>query len=268
MNANNSDFENVVSPAIQIVRDAGKLLVDRFDGKKQVSHKGRNDLVTDVDELVEEQIIRSLRNAFPGCGIVAEESDPIATETDMTWIIDPLDGTSNYVNGIPFFAVNLALMIGNEVVLGITLDPMRNELFHAVKSRQAYLNQKLIKVSSKEKLEGALIGYDLGYSDEKAKTAIEMILHLWSSIRSTRMMGSAALGLAYVACGRTDLYFHHHLSQWDLAAALVIVSEAKGVTSDRQGQPASLLSTNIIAANRSLHSDFLSKTREATWRIH
>ena len=82
------------------------------------------------------------------------------------------------------------------------------------------------------------------------------------------MMGSAALGLAYVACGRTDLYFHHHLSQWDLAAALVIVSEAKGVTSDRQGQPASLLSTNIIAANRSLHSDFLSKTREATWRIH
>ena len=268
MNANNSDFENVVSPAIQIVRDAGKLLVDRFDGKKQVSYKGRNDLVTDVDELVEEQIIRSLRNAFPGCGIVAEESDPIATETDMTWIIDPLDGTSNYVNGIPFFAVNLALMIGNEVVLGITLDPMRNELFHAVKSRQAYLNQKLIKVSSKKKLEGALIGYDLGYSDEKAKTAIEMILHLWSSIRSTRMMGSAALGLAYVACGRTDLYFHHHLSQWDLAAALVIVSEAKGVTSDRQGQPASLLSTNIIAANRSLHSDFLSKTREATWRIH
>ena len=219
MNANNSDFENVVSPAIQIVRDAGKLLVDRFDGKKQVSHKGRNDLVTDVDELVEEQIIRSLRNAFPGCGIVAEESDPIATETDMTWIIDPLDGTSNYVNGIPFFAVNLALMIGNEVVLGITLDPMRNELFHAVKSRQAYLNQKLIKVSSKEKLEGALIGYDLGYSDEKAKTAIEMILHLWSSIRSTRMMGSAALGLAYVACGRTDLYFHHHLSQWDLAVS-------------------------------------------------
>ena len=268
MNANNSDFENDVSPAIQIVRDAGKLLVDRFDGKKQVSYKGRNDLVTDVDELVEEQIIRSLRNAFPGCGIVAEESDPIATETDMTWIIDPLDGTSNYVNGIPFFAVNLALMIGNEVVLGITLDPMRNELFHAVKSRQAYLNQKLIKVSSKKKLEGALIGYDLGYSDEKAKTAIEMILHLWSSIRSTRMMGSAALGLAYVACGRTDLYFHHHLSQWDLAAALVIVSEAKGVTSDRQGQPASLLSTNIIAANRSLHSDFLSKTREATWRIH
>ena len=133
---------------------------------------------------------------------------------------------------------------------------------------QAYLNQKLIKVSSKKKLEGALIGYDLGYSDEKAKTAIEMILHLWSSIRSTRMMGSAALGLAYVACGRTDLYFHHHLSQWDLAAALVIVSEAKGVTSDRQGQPASLLSTNIIAANPSLHSDFLSKTRAATWRIH
>ena len=268
MNAKNSDFENVTSSAIQIVKDAGKLLVDRFNGKKQVSYKGRNDLVTDVDELVEEQIIRSLRNAFPGCGIVAEESDPIATETDMTWIIDPLDGTSNYVNGIPFFAVNLALMIGNEVVLGITLDPMRNELFHAVKSRQAYLNQKLIKVSSKEKLEGALIGYDLGYSDEKAKTAIEMILHLWSSIRSTRMMGSAALGLAYVACGRTDLYFHHHLSQWDLAAALVIVSEAKGVTSDRQGQPASLLSTNIIAANPSLHSDFLSKTREATWRIH
>ena len=267
MNTKNSDFENVTSSAIQIVKDAGKLLVDRFNGKKQVSYKGRNDLVTDVDKLVEEQIIKSLCNAFPGCGIVAEESDPITAQTDMTWIIDPLDGTSNYVNGIPFFAVNLALMAGNEVVLGITFDPMRNELFHAVKNKQAYLNQTLIEVSSKKKLKNALIGYDLGYSDEKARTAIEMILQLWSSIRSTRMMGSAALGLAYAACGRTDLYFHHHLSQWDLAAALVIVSEAKGVTSDRQGQPASLSYTSIIAANPSLHSDFLSKTQETAWRV-
>ena len=268
MNPKNSDIKKALFPAIQIVKDAGKLLVDRFDDEKQVSYKGKNDLVTDVDKLVEEQIIKSLRNTFSGCGIVAEESEPIAAHTDMTWIIDPLDGTSNYVNGIPFFSINLALIAGNEVVLGMTFDPIRNELFHAIKSEQAYLNEKLIQVSNKEKLEEALIGYDLGYSDEKAGTAIEMILHLWPNIRSTRMMGSAALGLAYAACGRTDLYFHHHLSQWDLAAALVIVSEAKGVTADRQGEPASLSSKSIIAANPSLLGAFFDKTRGTAWRAN
>jgi len=124
------------------------------------------------------------------------------------------------------------------------------------------------KIHNKEKLEEALIGYDLGYSDEKAGAAIEMILHLWPNIRSTRMMGSAALGLAYAACGRTDLYFHHHLSQWDLAAALVIVSEAKGVTADRQGEPASLSSKSIIAANPSLLGAFFDKTRGTAWRAN
>ena len=267
MNTKYFDVDNVVDRAMQITKDAGDLLLDKLKSEKQVSLKGRNDLVTDVDKLVEQQIIESLRTTFDGCGIIAEESDAIRTETGTTWIIDPLDGTRNYVNNIPFFSVNLALAIDDEVVLGITLDPIRNELFHAIKGQGAYLNNKIIQVSNKEKTEDALIGYDLGYSDEKAGTAIEMILHLWPDLQSTRMMGSAALGLAYAACGRTDLYFHHHLSKWDLAAALVMISEARGVATDRYGEPASLLSKSIIVSSHALHADFMYKTRNTAWRM-
>ncbi len=252
--------------ALDVSREAGETLLARLHTDKEVSYKGRADLVSDVDRLVEARVIERLRAEFPGDGFLAEESEGVETSSGYTWIIDPLDGTRNYILGIPFFCTVLAMAEGQDVTLGLTFDPVRGEMFRAVRGGGAFLNDSPIKVSGKTELEEALLSYDLGYVDEKASTAIEMVLHLWPNIQATRIMGSAALGLAYAACGRTDMYFHHHLSPWDLAAALVLVPEAGGVVTDKYENPGSLCSESIIAAGRDLHAKFLRATDGLAWR--
>ena len=252
--------------ALQVAEEAGRTLLDRFHGELQVSYKGRANLVSDVDKLVERQAIEHLRREFPGAGFLAEESEAVAGTTGYTWVIDPLDGTRNYVAGIPFFCVVIALAFEGEVLLGLTYDPIRQEMFQAVKGQGAFLNGDPIQVSTKTELEDALLSYDLGYVDEKAATAIEMVLHLWPNIQGTRMMGSAALGLAYAACGRTDMYFHHNLAPWDLASGLLLVREAGGVITDKYAVPASLRSESVIACGTVLHARFLAATEGLAWR--
>lgn len=257
---------NSLDVALRIAREAGDTLMTRLHSEKEVSYKGRANLVSDVDKLVEKRTIEELRDEFPNDGFLAEESDPVATTSGYTWIIDPLDGTRNYIQGIPFFCVVIALAKGEEILMGLTYDPVRQEMFQAVKGSGAFLNGSRINVSTKTQLEEALLSYDLGYVDEKASTAIELLLHLWPNIQGTRMMGSAALGLAYAACGRVDLYFHHNLAPWDLATSLVLVPESGGVVTDKYDQVASLRSESIIASGSGLHGDFLKKTDGLAWR--
>ena len=190
----------------------------------------------------------------------------MSSTSGYTWIIDPLDGTRNYILGIPFFCVLIALAKDDDVLLGLTYDPVHQEMFQAVKGGGAFLNSSPIKVSRKTELGEALLSYDLGYADDKASRAIEMVLHLWPNIQSTRMMGSAGLGLAYAACGRIDMYFHHHLSPWDLAASLVLVPEAGGVVTDKYATQASLRSESVIASGGVLHDRFLRATDGLAWR--
>ena len=252
--------------ALRVAREAGDTLMTRLHSEKQVSYKGRADLVSDVDKLVEKRAIEELRGEFPDDGFLAEESEPVTTASGYTWIIDPLDGTRNYILGIPFFSVVIALAKGDDVLMGLTYDPVRQEMFQAVKGSGAFLNGDRINVSAKAQLEDALLSYDLGYVDEKASTAIELLLHLWPNIQGTRILGSAALGLAYAACGRVDLYFHHNLAPWDLATSLVLVPEAGGVVTDKYDEVASLSSESIIASGSGLHADFLKKTDGLAWR--
>ena len=252
--------------ALRVAKEAGQTLMDRLPGEKQVSYKGRADLVTDVDKLVEKQVIEALGREFPHDGFLAEESEPVPTTSGYTWIVDPLDGTRNYILGVPFFCVIIALAKGDDVLLGLTYDPVRQEMFQAVKGGGAFLNGSPINVSRKTELEDDLLSYDLGYVDEKASKAIELVLHLWPNIQGTRMMGSAGLGLAYAACGRVDMYFHHHLSPWDLATSLVLVPEAGGVITDKYATPASLHSESIIASGGVLHDRFLKATDGLAWR--
>jgi myo-inositol-1(or 4)-monophosphatase len=252
--------------ALRVAVEAGQTLLTRLPGEKQVSYKGRADLVSDVDLQVEHQVIEELHGEFPNDGFLAEESEAVATTSGYTWIIDPLDGTRNYILGIPFFCVLIALAKDDDVLLGLTYDPVRQEMFQAVKGGGAFLNGSPISVSPKTELEDALLSYDLGYVDEKASKAIELVLHLWPNIQGTRMMGSAGLGLAYAACGRVDMYFHHHLSPWDLAASLVLVPEAGGVITDKYATPASLRSESIIASGGVLHDRFLTATDGLAWR--
>ena len=175
-----------------MAQEAGNTLLDRLHSEKEVSFKGRADLVSDVDLQSERQIIATLESEFPGAGFLAEESKAVEGSSGYTWVIDPLDGTRNYVMGIPFFSLVIALAKGNETLVGLTCDPVRQEMFHAVKGQGAFLNGDPISVSSKTNLEQALLGYDLGYVDEKASTAIEMILNLWPNVQGTRILGSAA----------------------------------------------------------------------------
>ena len=252
--------------ALRVAEEAGQTLMDRLHTEKEVSYKGRANLVSDVDKLVERRVIEELRGEFPDAGILAEESEAVPTTSGYTWIIDPLDGTRNYVLGIPFFCVIIALAKDDDVLLGLTYDPVRREMFQAVKGGGAFLNGSPINVSRKTELEDALLSYDLGYVDEKASKAIELVLHLWPNIQGTRMMGSAGLGLAYAACGRTDMYFHHNLAAWDLATSLVLVPEAGGVITDKYATLASLRSESVIASGSVLHGRFLEATDGLAWR--
>ena len=252
--------------ALRVAEEAGQTLVDRFHGDLQVSYKGRANLVSDVDKLVERQIIEGLRREFPDAGFLAEESEAVDSSSGYTWVIDPLDGTRNYIMGIPFFSQVIALAKGDDLLLGLTHDPIRGEVFHAVKGHGAFVNGSPIRVSAITELERALLGYDLGYVDHKASAAIEMMLHLWPNLQGTRVMGSAALGLAYAACGRVDLYLHHNLAPWDLASGLLLVREAGGVVTDKYASPATLHTDSVIASGKELHADFLRATEGLSWR--
>ena len=252
--------------ALEAARLAGGMIRDRFSSTLQVSFKGRNDIVTDVDVAVEKAVLELVRREFPDFGILAEESQPVTTGSPYRWVVDPIDGTRNFAMGIPHFCTIVALSHGDEPVIGVTYDPMREELFTAEKGKGAFLNGERISVSETPVLSEALLCCDLGYVDEKAGLAIDMIRSIWPGMLSLRLLGSAGLGVAYAAAGRVDMYFHHSLSPWDIVAGLVQVREAGGQIVDKQGKPANLQTSGVIAANPTLIADFLKQTDGLPWR--
>jgi len=249
-----------IEVAVQAVREAGEVIMERFPGSKSISYKeGRSNVVTDVDLLAEERIITVLRREYPDHGIMTEESDDIDGSSPYTWIIDPIDGTRNYAYGIPHFCVALALARDEEVVLGIIYDPVRGELFRAEQGSGAYLNDAPIAVSSRESLSVSLAAFDLGYDSDIGQKMLKVAGALWPEVAAVRVMGSAALGLAYVACGRLDLYFHFSLYPWDLAAGIVLIGEAGGAVTEMEGGTVGIRSRTVVAANRDIHRDFIGK---------
>ena len=252
--------------AMEAARRAGDVAIQRFSQDKKVSYKGRADVVTDVDVMAEKASLAVLREEYPDFSILSEESEAIVTDSPYSWIVDPLDGTRNYVSGVPHFCVVVALALEGEMVLGVTFDPVRNEMFHAERGKGTYLNGAKVSVSSKEELGQCLLGFDMGYVDEKAVKALKLVQGLWPNMQSVRIMGSSALGLAYTACGRLDLYFHHHLYPWDIASGLLLVKEAGGVVVDKKGEPAGLNIPSVIASSPLLVSRFLESTEGMEWR--
>ena len=252
--------------ALDAAQAAGQILRDRFLTSLQISFKGRADIVTDVDLAVEKTILELLRREYPEFGILAEESKPVGTASPYTWVVDPLDGTRNYSMGIPHFCTVVALARDGDVVLGVTSDPVRQEVFTAEAGRGAFLNGQPLSITDKQEIHEAVLGFDLGYVDEKAGLALDMVRSLWPGIQGFRLMGSAALGLAYAAAGRVDMYFHHALSPWDTASGLVLVREAGGQVVDRQGNPAALHTPSVIASSSHLIGRFLQATDGLPWR--
>ena len=245
---------------------AGQIIRDRFATAKDIRFKGRADIVTDVDLSAEKAVLELLRDEFPDFGVLAEESAPIESNSGYTWVVDPLDGTRNYAMGVPHFCTVVALAQGRDIVLGITYDPVREESFVAQAGKGARLNEDPISVSDTREVLNASLCFDMGYVDEKAGLALDMLRSVWPNVQSLRLMGSAALGIAYAAAGRVDLYFHHALSPWDIASGLLLVKEAGGIVVDRAGNTADLLTPSIIAANSDLVGDFLKVTQGQPWR--
>ena len=248
-------------------RAAGRTLVERFATSHSIEYKGRNNIVTETDLLAEQQILSALRQEFPNFGVLAEESGRTDSDSPYTWIIDPLDGTRNYASAIPHFGVVIALAEHGRVILGATYDPMRGELFVAEEGKGATLNGSPIAASTEESLERCIIGGDLGYRDDLGGYALDMSRSLWPEVQGIRIMGSAALGLAWAAAGRYDLYFHQSLYPWDIASGLILAQESGAVIRDIQGNPATLDSDRAVASSPRLAAEFLQRISGSTWML-
>ena len=256
--------------AVEIACDAaslaGEILVRRFDQVKQVAFKGRGNVVTDVDTEVEAEVSAFLRREYPDMGFLGEETAGSREDDGWVWIVDPLDGTRNYASGIPIYSVVVALAVDGEPMVGVNYDPTGGEMFVAEKGRGAFLNGARLEVSNRTALEDSIIGMDLSYSEYGGANGLDVLRAIWPDMQTARIIGSAALGLSYAAAGRSDLYFHHSLEPWDQVAGLLLVREAGGVVTDRNGARAGLRSDGLVASNGALHAEFMRRTEGMAWR--
>lgn len=249
--------------AIRAARAAGKIIAratDQLD-RLQVSVKADNDFVTQIDQQAEQEIIYILHHAFPAHGFLAEESGAQSGD-DYTWIIDPLDGTTNFLHGFPQFAVSIALRHKGRLEQAVIYDPMRQELFTASRGQGAHLNDHRIRVSQRPSLDGALLGTGFPFKQpEFLDLYLDTFKALFPKTAGIRRPGAAALDLAYVAAGRLDGFWEIGLKPWDMAAGALIIQEAGGLVSDFGGGNDYLDSGNIIAANPKVFKAMLQKLR-------
>lgn len=242
--------------AVRAARAAGDLIMRYAERVEDlpVTDKGRNDFVTDVDRGAEEQIKHIISRHYPSHGILAEESGGIEGE-EYTWIIDPLDGTTNYLHGFPQFAVSIALAKADKLVAGVVFDPQRNELFTAVRGEGAQLNSRRIRVSKQRNLEGALLGTGIPYSTTKnLDSYLSMLRALAIDSAGIRRAGAASLDLAYVAAGRLDGFWEIGLKPWDMAAGVLLIQEAGGRVGDLTDGANYLWNGHIVAASPKVYS--------------
>ncbi len=239
--------ESAQTVAMRAAREAGAILKEFYYKDKQIESKGNRNLVTEVDFRSEKCILDILSAEFPDHSILCEESGKTEKVSEYRWIVDPLDGTTNYAFGIPNFCVSIALTHNDEIVLGIIYEPLHDEFFCAQKGKGAYLNDSPISVAHQRGLGMAIIGFDLGYDDIASKEMLALSNGLWSPKTTFRLIGSAALGITYVACGRLDIYFHRSLYPWDTAAAILLVREAGGEVIRPNGESATVWDKQVIA---------------------
>lgn len=240
--------EDLLAHATGLAREAGALLAARVGiAREMVGTKSSStDMVTEVDHASEALIVAGILAARPGDAILGEEGGARPGSSGVRWIVDPLDGTTNYIYGYPAYAVSIGVEVDGEVVVGVVYDAARSETFAAVKGRGATLNGAPIGVSRTAALETALVATGFGYSPGVRVEQGAVLTRILPRIRDIRRGGSAALDLCWVACGRLDAYFEQGLMEWDLAAGGLIVREAGGVTVDLGGRPVS--AGSVIAA--------------------
>lgn len=244
--------------AEQLAKKAGALLKQKFGDKHNITYKGEINIVTEADKLSEDLIVNEISRNFPGHGILSEESQAIAGTGNLRWIIDPLDGTTNYAHGFPFFCVSIALEIDGVISIGIIYDPIRDEIFTVIRGKGAYLNGKKLQVSSVNELSKSLLATGFPYDiRNNLENNLDYFNAMAVKVQAIRRAGAAALDLAYLAAGRFDGFWELKLMPWDTAAGCLIVEEAGGSISDITGGKWYLTAPNLLATNGLIHNQML-----------
>ncbi|MGE3920288.1 MAG: inositol monophosphatase family protein [Gammaproteobacteria bacterium] len=256
-------MQPILNIAMKAARRAGEIIVRAFDRIElvQATEKHPHDYVTEVDQRSEQAIIEIIQQNYPTHAIIAEESGE-HQGSDFTWIIDPLDGTNNFVHGIPHFSVSIAIKHKERLEHGVIYDPLRDELFYTSRGEGVYLNDRRLRVRNNQALEKAIITTGLPFRNhDMLKRYLTEFTEVASAVADMRRLGSAALDLAYVAAGRVDGYFEHALKSWDIAAGILMVKEAGGMVTDTQGGETYLQTGDIAAANPKLLPKLLGLIR-------
>jgi myo-inositol-1(or 4)-monophosphatase len=252
------DLERVREVGVAAARSAGELLRSRIDSIREVRHKGAVDLVTDVDLESEQRVCSAVSAAFPSHTILGEEGGHLGgDDTRYRWLVDPLDGTTNYAHGFPVFCVSIGFEVEGRLRFGVVYAPCQNELYVAEAGRGATLNERPLQVSGVDDLRQAMVATGFPYDHAALPRALRSFEVMSARSQAVRRVGSAALDLCYVACGRFDAYWEHVVRPWDLAAGALIVLEAGGQLSATDGSPFDVDGGQVLASNRRLHPSLI-----------
>ncbi len=253
------NLNEICNSTITLAKQAGKYIQDQREGFSfsKVETKGQHDFVSHVDKEAERILVEGLRQILPGSGFIAEEGTGSLVEGGYNWIVDPLDGTTNFIHGLSPFAVSIALAKGNEILLGVVYEISLDECFYAWMGSPAYLNGKAISVSQINKVDDSLIATGFPYYNySRMKEYMQTMEYFMQHSHGLRRLGSAATDLVYVACGRFDAFYEYSLKPWDVAAGAFIVQQAGGKVSDFKGGNTYIFGDDIIATNANIFNEF------------
>lgn len=255
-------YQELTLQVCEIARETGRWMAEErksFDDSS-IEFKGLHDLVSYVDKQAEARIIKALEDLLPDAGFIAEEGTSDKKGERYNWVIDPLDGTTNFIQGVPVYAVSIGLLDNNELVSGVVYEVGRDECFYAWKDGGAYLNGEKIQVSQRNDMHHALLATGFPYSNfHQLDNYLQFLKWTMTNSRGVRRLGSAAADLAYVACGRFDAFWEYDLKPWDVAAGALLVKEAGGIVTDFAGADNYLFGKEIIASNPHLVKLILEK---------
>lgn len=252
------DLKQAKRVAIEAAYAGAQVLRDRFGNISQINKKGPFDLLTEADTGSEKQILGIIRNAFPDHAILAEESGSNKGSAEFQWLIDPLDGTTNYAHQLPLFSIAIALAVHDEIVLGLVFNPMDGELFSAISGQGAELNGQPITVSTTPSVSESLLVTGFPYDVNKIEPLMNRFSVFQQASQGVRRLGSAALDICYVACGRFDGFWEQDLKPWDKAAAAIIAAEAGAEITNFSNQPFAINQKEILVTNCRIHQEMLS----------
>ena len=245
--------------AIEIAKKAGLIQMSYFGNITEIKKKSSHiDILTEADTKSEELIIKKIRQKYPNHSIVSEERKDIYNDSDYKWIIDPLDGTTNFTHNLPIFATSIALLKNNIIICGVVYNPAADKCFYAEINNGAYLNEKKINISSSSTLGDSLLATGFPYlHDARYDLSFKLFKNFYDKTRGIRRLGAAALDLCFVAMGRFDGFYEFELNSWDIAAGSLIVREAGGLVTDWDGKELPLNGERILASNQKIHKEMM-----------